>query len=112
MKLVGKLIINILALLVVEYLIPGFSLVDTRALIVAAIVIGVVNTFIRPVVQILVLPISIVTLGIFAFFVNVFLLWGISYIVPGFEIDSFMTATIASIVLALVTAFLGKVASE
>ena len=112
MKLVGKLIINILALLVVEYLIPGFSLVDTRALIVAAIVIGVVNTFIRPVVQILVLPISIVTLGIFAFFVNVFLLWGISYIVPGFEIDGFMTATIASIVLALVTAFLGKVASE
>ncbi len=112
MKLVGKLIINILALLVVEYLIPGFSLVDTRALIVAAIVIGVVNTFIRPVVQILVLPISIVTLGVFAFFVNVFLLWGISYVVPGFEIDSFMTATIASIVLALVTAFLGKVASE
>jgi len=42
----------------------------------------------------------------------VFLLWGISYVVPGFEIDSFMTATIASIVLALVTAFLGKVASE
>ena len=112
MKLVGKLIINILALLVVEYLIPAFSLVDTRALIVAAIVIGVVNTFIRPVVQILVLPISIVTLGVFAFFVNVFLLWGISYVVPGFEIDSFMTATIASIVLALVTAFLGKVASE
>jgi putative membrane protein len=112
MQLVGQLLINVVALLVVAYIIPGFVLVNLKAAIVAAIVIGVVNTFIRPILQIIALPISILTLGIAAFFVNVFLLWGVSYVVPGFAIDGFLTATIASIVLSLTSAFLHKLAKS
>ncbi len=108
-KFLMKIIINIFALLVVSYLVPGFEFSDIWATIVTAVVIGVVNTYIRPILQVLFLPISIVTVGISAFLINVVLLWGVSYVVPGFEIDTFLTAVISSLVLALVSTFLHKV---
>lgn len=110
MKLFLKLVLNIFTLLVVSYLVPGFGFDSLWAAIVTAIVIGVVNTFIKPVLQIIFLPLSIVTFGITAFLINVVLLWGTSFLVPGFEIANFMTAVWASIVLALVSLFLHKLA--
>ena len=112
MKLVGRLLINILALLVVSYLVPGFILVNWRAAIAAAIVIGIVNTLIKPVFQLIALPISIMTFGIAAFLINVTLLWLTSQLVPGFEIANFVTAMIASVVLSLVSWFLNRLASD
>jgi len=112
MKLIFKLAINVFTLLVVAYLVPGVSFDSFMAVVVAAIVIGIVNTFIKPVIQILFLPISIFTLGIAAFLINVLLLWGVSFVVAGFNIDSFLTAVIASIVLTLVSIFLNKLAED
>lgn len=107
-----KLLLNVIALLVVEYILPGFSFADIRAAIIAAIVLGAINTFIRPIVQLIALPISIITLGITAFLINVSFLWLSAAIVPGFEIDGFLTAAIASIALSLVTAFLHRLAKD
>ena len=112
MKFLIKLAVNIFALLIVAYLVPGFYFADLWTTIVAAVVIGVVNTFIKPVLQIVALPISIITFGIAAILINVVLLWGVSFVVPGFEIESFMTAVIASIVLSLVSLFLNKLSQE
>jgi len=110
MGLIIGLVVNVLALLAVSYIIPGFVVADLQTAIVAAIVIGVINTFIKPVVQLIALPISFLTLGIFAFIVNVLLLMLAAHLVPGFEIESFLTAIIASIVLTLTSSFLGKLA--
>ena len=112
MKLIFRLAVNVFALLVVEYLVPGFVLTNLWAAVIAAVVIGVVNTFIRPILQLIALPVSILTFGIAAFFINVLLLWLTSMFVPGFEIATFTTAIIASIVLSLVSWFLHKLASE
>ncbi len=112
MKLIIKLTLNVFTLLIVSYLVPGFEFVDIWTTVVAAVAIGVVNTFIKPILQIIFLPISIITLGITAFLINVVLLWGVSFIVPGFTIANFMTAVIASIVLTLVSMFLNKLAEE
>lgn len=112
MKLIIKLALNVFTLLIVAYLVPGFKFVDIWSAIVAAVVIGVVNTFIRPVLQIIFIPLSIITFGITAFLINVVLLWGVSFIVPGFEIENFLTAVFASIVLSLVTMFLHKLSEE
>jgi putative membrane protein len=111
-KIFIKLALNTFTLLIVSYLVPGFYFVDLWTTIVTAVVIGVVNTFIKPVLQIVALPISILTFGIAAFLINVFLLWGVSFIVPGFEIESFMTAVIGSLVLSLVTIFLHKLSEN
>lgn len=108
MKLFYKLILNIFALAVVSYLVPGFVFETLWDTIVTAVVIGVVNTFIKPILQIIFLPLSIVTFGVTAFLINVVLLWGVSFMVPGFHIDNFTTAVIASIFLALVSLFLHK----
>lgn len=112
MKLLIKLLLNIFTLWIVSYLIPGFEFESTQALVVSAIVIGIVNTFIKPILQIIFIPISIITFGVTAFLINVVLLWGISFIVPGFEIVSFWTAVISSIVLSLVSLFLNKLSQE
>ena len=112
MKFLIKLAVNIFALLIVAYLVPGFYFADLWTTVVAAVVIGVVNTFIKPVLQIVALPISIITFGIAAILINVVLLWGVSFVVPGFEIESFMTAVIASIALSLVSLFLNKLSQE
>jgi len=112
MKLIIRLAINVFALFIVEYLVPGFYLANIWTGIVAAIAIGVVNTFIKPILQLIALPISILTFGIAAFLINVLLLWGTSMLVPGFVISGFSTAIIASIVLALVSWFLHTLARE
>ena len=112
MKLIVKLILNIFTLWVVSYLVPGFDFVSTQALIVTAVVVGIVNTFIKPVLQVIFIPLSIVTFGVTAFLINVVLLWGVSFAVPGFQIDSFWTAVISSIVLSLVSLFLNKLSQN
>ncbi len=112
MRLIIRLAINVFALLVVEYLVPGFVLKDVWTAIVAAVAIGVVNTFIKPILQLVALPISIVTFGIAAFAINVLLLWGTSKLVPGFYIATFTTALIASVVLSLTSWFLHRLARE
>lgn len=107
-----NLAINVFTLLVVEYIIPGFDFVDVWSAVVAAVVIGTVNTFIKPVLQIIALPLSILTLGVTAFLINVALLWGVSRVVAGFTINTFTTAILASIVMAFVSWFLHKLARD
>lgn len=110
MKFLLQLLLNVFTLLVVAYLVPGFTFDSLWATIVTAIVIGIVNTFIKPILQLIFLPVSIVTFGVTAFLINVVLLWAVSFVVPGFEILNFMTAVWGSIVLALVSLFLHKLA--
>ncbi len=112
MKILVRLGVNVFTLLIVAYIVPGFILADLWTAIVAAVAIGVVNTFIRPILQLIALPVSILTFGVAAFLINVLLLWGTSRVVPGFTIDTFLTAVIASVVLSLVSWFLNKLASE
>jgi putative membrane protein len=107
-----RLAINVFALYIVEYLVPGFKLDNIWAATVAAVVIGIVNTFIRPILQIITVPISIATFGIFALLINVALLYVASLIVPGFEIANFTTAIIASVALSFVSWFLSRLAKD
>lgn len=112
MQLIMRLAINVFSLFIVEYLVPGFHLANLWTAIVTAIVIGVVNILIKPILQLVALPISILTFGVTAFLINVFLLWVVSKVVPGFQIATFGAAIIASIVLSLVSWFLHKLAKE
>ena len=106
MVLIMRLAISVFTLLIVEYLVPGFKLANFGTAIVASVVIGIVNTLIKPILQLVTLPITILTFGIAAFLINVALLYGTSKLVPGFEIANFTTAILASIVLSLTSWFL------
>jgi len=108
MKLLINLIVNVLTLMIVATILPGFVVADWTAAFVAAVVIGVINTFIRPVLLFLTLPLTIVTLGLFALILNVVLLMAAAAIVPGLSIDGWLTALLASILISLVSSFLGS----
>lgn len=110
MKLLIRLAVNVFALLVVAYLVPGFVLTSLWAAIVAAIMIGVVNTFIRPFVQLIALPLSLLTFGLVALVINVLMLWLASTLVPGFTITTFYAALVSSVLLSLISWFLGMLA--
>lgn len=106
MKLISRLLINIIALLVVSYIVPGFIIKDLKTAVIAAVVIGLINTFVKPILKLITLPLTILTLGIFSIILNVLMLMLAASLTPGFHIDGFITALIASIVLSLVSSFL------
>lgn len=107
MRLIGFLILNSLALMITAYLVPGVVFDGYLPLVVAAIVIGILNTFIKPFVQILTLPITFLTLGLFALVINAAFFLLAAQITPGFSVENFISALIGSVVLSLVSTFLG-----
>ncbi len=101
-----------LGLLVVDIVVPGVDIANFPAAIVAAIVIGLVNAFIRPVLQVLSLPLTFITLGLFSFILNGILLWLASIIVPGFTMNGLIAFILAPIVLSFSSTFLNKYFAE
>ncbi len=93
------------ALLITANIVPGFYVKNFVAALVAAIVIGLVNAFIRPILAILAFPITLLTLGLFTLVINALTLWLASALTPGygFEIRGFLPALLGSIVLAIVS---------
>ena len=105
MFLINWLIMTI-AILISAYVLPGVHVVGFIAALVAALVIGLINTFIKPVAIILTLPINILTLGLFTFVINALLIMLASAIVPGFKVDGFWWALLFSLVLSVIKSFL------
>jgi putative membrane protein len=98
-----KWCINVAALFAVVHIIPGIEAKDWQTLAIAALVLGLINAFLRPLVMILTLPINLLSLGIFTFFVNGFLFYLVSKIVKGFTITNFWSAFWASLLFSLVS---------
>ena len=101
-----------LALWVTAYILPGVHVGSTQALAIAAIVLGLVNALIRPILTILTLPITILTLGLFYLVVNgcTFLL--ASKMVPGFQVDGFWWAVLGALVVSIISSFVGGFAGD
>ena len=105
-KLLTKLIISVSAILIGAYIIPGVKVDGLLTAAVVAIVLGVLNTFIKPLLVILTLPVTILTLGLFALVINVALIMLASYIVPGFFVSGFIAGLLFAILTSLVSSFL------
>ncbi len=112
MYLLIALILNILALVATTYLVPGFSFANFSTLILAAIIIGVLNTFIRPFLLFLTAPINFLTLGLFTFVVNALILRLAALIVPGFSVDGWGSALLAAVVLAVISIVLSLLVKD
>jgi putative membrane protein len=99
MKIVAKLLVTALALLVVAALIDGVTVESFYIAFIVAILLGVINITLRPILVVLTLPINIITLGLFVFVINGALLLFVSSFVDGFTIAGFGTAIVASLVI-------------
>lgn len=107
-RMLMQLLVNALAFYITAFLLPGFRIDGWTSLLVIAVVWGILSVILRPILLVLTLPITVLTLGLFTFVINAVMLRITSALVPGFEIDSFGTALLASIVLAIVNSFLSS----
>ena len=94
-------------LLLVDAIMPGIEIAGFGTALIAALVMGLVNFFIRPILSLLTLPLNLLTLGLFSFVVNALMFALVAAIVPGFEVHNFLNALVGSLLLALMTGVLG-----
>ncbi|HEY0220806.1 MAG TPA: phage holin family protein [Candidatus Paceibacterota bacterium] len=106
MKILIHLLVSALAIIISSYLVPGILVTLTGA-IVLSVVFGIINIFIKPVIKIIALPITILTLGLFSLVINALFILLASKFVPGFSVSGFWPAFWFSIVLSLINAFFG-----
>ena len=103
MKTLIHFLVSAVAILITAYVLPGVLVDGILTAFILAVILGVINTFIRPVLVMLTLPLSIVTLGLFVLVINALLVMLASYIVPGFAVAGFWYAFLFGIVLAIVS---------
>jgi putative membrane protein len=108
MRILVNWIITTVAILVTGYLLPGIAVRSVGAAVVAALVLGLINAIIRPILIILTFPLTIVTLGLFIFVLNALLVLLTSALVPGFQVRGFFWALLFSLIFSVVSFILHR----
>lgn len=98
MKLLLTWLLSACALLLVAYLYPGVQVQSFTSALIAAAVIGVFNTLLRPVLVVLTLPVTVITLGLFLFVINALLFWAAASVLDGFHVNGFGAALLGSLI--------------
>ncbi len=101
MKLILKWLLSAAALLCVAYVYDGVEVRDFTAALVAAFVIGLFNVVLRPVLVVLTLPVTVITLGLFLFVINALMFWAASGVLTGFHVTGFGAALVGSLLYSV-----------
>ena len=101
MKLIVRWLLLAAALLLVAQLYPGVSVASFGAALVAALVLGLFNTLVRPLLVLLTLPVTVLTLGLFLFVINALMFWAAAGVLGGFHVTGFGAALIGSLIYSL-----------
>ena len=100
------------AIMITSYLLDGISVDGISSAFLAAAVLGILNVFLRPIALILTLPVNILSIGLFTFVINAFMLIITSKIIPGFNVNGFWTAVIGSLLISIVSWAINIFAAE
>jgi putative membrane protein len=103
MKFLLRLLLNALALMVAAYFVPGLALSGPGAALVAGVVLGFVNAIVKPILFVLTLPFTLITLGLFLFILNAICLALTAAVVPGFSIAGFWSAFFGALIVSIVS---------
>src|SRR3989344_9301988 len=103
LRLLLKLVITALALIAIAEFIPGITVSGWYPALIAALILSVVNVTLKPLLVLLTLPLTLITLGLFAFVLNATLFWFVGSFVDGFDITGFIPAFIGAFLLSLVS---------
>lgn len=109
MHIIISILLSTLAVCITAYILPGVHVSNFWSALVAAVVLGVVNGLILPILLIITLPINFLTLGLLTFVIIAFLVMAVSAIVPGFHVDGFWWALVFALVLAIINSFLRSI---
>jgi putative membrane protein len=109
MRFLIRLLLNGVAVLCAAWLIPGLHVDTPATAIIAGIALGLVNAIVRPLLILLTLPLTLITLGLFIFVVNAICLALVAWLVPGFSISGFAAALVGALVISLVSWILSAI---
>lgn len=112
MSILVAIIVNTVAVLVTSHILPGIHIKNFWSALAVAIVLGMINAILRPIIFILTLPINILTLGLFSFVIMGGLVYLTSAIVPGFTVDNFWWAILFALIVSLINWFLFSLGSK
>ena len=101
MKLIVRWLLLAAALLLVAYLYPGVSVTSFGAAMIAALVLGLLNTVVRPLLVLLTLPVTVLTLGLFLFVINALMFWAAASLLDGFNVNGFVAALVGSLIYSV-----------
>lgn len=101
MKLIVRWLLLAAALLLVAYLYPGVSVTSFGAAMIAALVLGLLNTIVRPLLVLLTLPVTLLTLGLFLFVINALMFWAAASVLAGLNVTGFGAALVGSVIYSL-----------
>ena len=110
MRILLVWLVNALALIAVAYLMPSISVTSFWTALVAALVLGLVNAVIRPVLILLTLPATVLTLGLFIFVINGLLFWFVGSVLEGFVVQGFWAGVLGAILFSIVSWLLSSLA--
>ena len=103
MKLIARVLITALALLLVAKLVPGVEVEGLYAAVIAALILGLLNVFMKPLLVFLTLPITLLSLGLFIFVINGFLFWFTASFLEGFSVSGIGVAILASLLVTVIS---------
>jgi putative membrane protein len=101
MKLIAKWLLSAASLLAVAYLYSGVQIEGFASALIAALVIGLFNSVLRPILVVLTLPVTVVTLGLFLFVINALMFWAAAGLLPGFNVTGFGAALLGSLIYSV-----------
>lgn len=108
MRLILNLLIGTLGVWITGRVLPGVHLDSLQAALIVAILLGIVNIVVKPILVVLTLPITLVSLGLFLFVINALMILLVDVFVSGFSVDNFWWALLFSLVVSVVTSFLNS----
>lgn len=100
-RIITKVLVVALALLLAAKFIPGIEISNLYIAVISAVVIGLINLLVRPILFVLTLPLTIITLGLFAFVLNALMIAFAAYFVEGFSVEGFLPALVLSLLVAI-----------
>ena len=103
MGLIIRLLISAVAVMVASYFVPGIAVASFGTALIVAIVLGFLNAFVKPILVLLTIPITILTLGLFYIVINVLMVYLAASLIPGFAVHGFFAALLFSILVSVVT---------
>ncbi len=108
LKLIARILITAFVLILVAKVVPGIEVDTIYTALWAALLLGILNVLVRPILVLLTFPITLLTLGLFIFVINAFLFWGAASLVDGFTVTGFLPALIGSLIVSVVSTALHK----
>ncbi len=112
MTLIVRFLLNGLAVLLTAYLLPGVDVKGYGTALIVALILAVVNAVVKPILILLTIPITVITLGLFLLVINALLILFVDYLVPGFHVDGFWWALFFSLILSIFNSLFDDLAKD